>query len=148
MLSAAQTERIEDLLHSGDYDHSQLLRELPNFVPDELVYLISAYNWDDGFEVPLAIAKHPRCCRAIALALFHAGAGDAWLENAEHIDEYSRDWDDFCRCVSEGIASGRYPVGALSYTPPYDRVALYKIKKAGVLPEWVYLPVVGESQAR
>ncbi|HET8994794.1 MAG TPA: DUF4274 domain-containing protein [Rhodococcus sp. (in: high G+C Gram-positive bacteria)] len=49
--------------------------DLPSLVadlPDELALweLMSAYNWDDGFAVPLAVIEHPRCDRALALRMF------------------------------------------------------------------------------
>lgn len=32
--------------------------------------IINEYNWDDGFAVPLAVVRHPKCDRALALRLF------------------------------------------------------------------------------
>jgi len=40
----------------------------------ELQYLANYYNWDDGFDLPTAIANHPRCDLGTALSLF-------WLDD-------------------------------------------------------------------
>ena len=142
MLTDAQRERIESLT---EQDLDRLKQHIAQFDAEELLYLVNAYNWDDGFEVPTAIATHPKCCRAIALKLFWAASGPSWYEserNSEPMPNWKKEWYAFCRLVTDGILSGSYALGTLNFDPELDRIELYKIRKAGVLPEALYMPVV------
>ncbi|WP_166350924.1 DUF4274 domain-containing protein [Phytoactinopolyspora limicola] len=60
-------------------------RALVADLPDEtaLRELMDTCNWDDGYVVPLAVVRHPRCDRGLALQLFWA-LDDAARTMARH----------------------------------------------------------------
>ena len=97
-----------------------------------LQYLARCYNWDDEFDLPLAIADHPRCDLGIALELF-------WLAGAEELfgtdiprDEYNEDWFTFCREITNRILSGRYARGMTTFDPALNVAQVHKYRKRGV----------------
>lgn len=96
-------------------------------LPDEdaLWELMSAYNWDDGFAIPLAVVSHPRCDRALALRMFwelddtaqlHHGDEAAAIRE-EYADGADRDPDAFrtllayCSTLVAGLRDQTFPHG-------------------------------------
>ncbi|ALC04511.1 hypothetical protein CDES_00115 [Corynebacterium deserti GIMN1.010] len=77
--------------------------KLPNLVaalPDEsaLWELMSQYNWDDGFIIPLAVSSHPRCDRALALRMFWELDDSAQLHyGLEEVADHEMYAKDLCR---------------------------------------------------
>jgi hypothetical protein len=147
MLTDAQRNQLDYLCEQED-DVEVRKKHIAQLDAEALAYLIDKYNWDDGFEVPTAIATHPACCRAVALRLFWAASGRSWFERvhkSEPKQAWMAEWYTFCELVSDGILSGRYVVGTLSFDPELDRIELYKIRKAGILPEALYLSIRGST---
>jgi hypothetical protein len=105
----------------------------------QLAYL---YNWDDGFEIPTAIALHPKCDLGVALDLFWLATAMEWYTGAIGPDHYDRDWIAFSRLITEGILSGRYRKGATSFNCPVTP-HVYRLRKQGV-PEILFSSVRGE----
>jgi hypothetical protein len=105
----------------------------------QLAYL---YNWDDGFEVPTAIALHPKCDLGVALDLFWLAAAMEWYTGRIELHDYNRDWVEFCRLITEGILSGRYRKGATSFNASVTP-HVYRLRKQGV-PEILFSSVRGE----
>lgn len=95
--------------------------------------LMSAYNWDDGFAVPLAVVRHPRCDRALALRMFWALDDAARLHHSDernalrdaYATEAAYEPDDFaalvayCATLVDGIRAGTFPIGANSFDTGY-----------------------------
>lgn len=91
--------------------------------------LFSDYNWDDGYSLPLAVVRHPRCDRALALRLFWELDDTARIhlsdeDNAlgEHYGPTKRyQPEEFERLVAyattlvDGIRRGAYPEGANTF---------------------------------
>jgi hypothetical protein len=74
--------QITDLIHAVCYDPaiSDAARiDVVNGVttPEDLALILDEYNWDDGFEIPTAIALHPNADLAVAIKLY-------WLGDADH----------------------------------------------------------------
>lgn len=74
----------------------------------DLGYLLGGYNWDDGFEVPTAIADHKSCDLGIALSLWWLGDGPSWFEKPEMAEGCMEDWGIFCRKMTDRITSGTF----------------------------------------
>jgi hypothetical protein len=110
-----------------------------------LMKLLGAYNWNDGYDIPKAIALHPAADLAVALNLFWLASADEWYGNPEPPEE---DWAlegfDFCRLITERILAGCYAVGSASYDPGFNRVALYHFRRSD-FPEVFYTPVAGKT---
>lgn len=115
-------------------DHARLPR-LVAALPDEraLWELMSAYNWDDGFSVPLAVVLHPRCDRALALRMFwelddaaqlHHGDGEAAIRDLYASDAES-DPDGFqallayCTTLVARLREGSFPPGTNRFDTGY-----------------------------
>jgi hypothetical protein len=145
ILRGEQTAAVERLVNEVE-DVEERIQGVARLGAEELDYLLDLYNWDDGFAVPTAIATHPECERALALRLFWRADGLTWYTRLVEPSPYQRDWGVFCELISEGILSGRYPVGALSFDPELSRVQLYKLRKAGI-PEALYQPIVGTGRS-
>jgi hypothetical protein len=130
---------IEDIINSICYDETlsrQDRVELAKRVSSakDLSRLLDAYNWDDGYEIPIVIAMHVEADLGVALKLF-------WLANAEAVylgdfeeSQRNRDWVAFCRMLSSRILDGNFANGASEFAPPLTKVQTYQFRKAG-LPE-------------
>lgn len=117
--------------------------DTPGAVPPDaddvaLWNLMSEYNWDDGFAVPLAVVQHAHCDRALALRLFWEldDAARIHLSDEENAlrEEYSAEAayspENFKHIVAYAtILTGRlrrgdYPDGANEYDTGYMSVDL------------------------
>lgn len=90
------------------------------------------YNWDEGFDVPYAIANHPRCDLAVALSLF-------WFSDA--IEVYLQrhgsspalmNWMRFCEYLISRLVAGHYKQGEASFVPDLTKVQMYLYRQQGV----------------
>lgn len=119
-------------------EHDGIHHDLPAMVadlPDEtaLWELMSAYNWDEGFTVPLAVVEHPRCDRALALRLFWELDDTAQIHHSDEdsaINELydgdaERDPDGFsvlvayCAALVTGLREQRFPIGRNRFDTGY-----------------------------
>ena len=108
--------------------------------PSDLHTCATEYNWDDGFDVPRAIADHPACDRATALLLLWlADPMPFWFGEIER-SEYQEEWFEFCETMTSRLNSGHYGPATLHFDPGLTRVQEYKLKKNGVSSS-LYLPV-------
>ncbi|QYR16825.1 DUF4274 domain-containing protein [Corynebacterium glutamicum] len=88
--------------------------------------IINEYNWDDGFAVPLAVVRHPKCDRALALRLFwdidetaqihhsdeESAIAELYASTAENDPaEFDRIMG-YCTTLVEGLRKQTYPRGA------------------------------------
>ncbi|GAB3161369.1 DUF4274 domain-containing protein [Myceligenerans halotolerans] len=95
----------------------------------DLWNLMSHYNWDDGFAVPLAVAQHPRCDRALALRLFWELDDTARIHLSDEADalresfstEMTHEPEEFERVVTyattlvDRLRRGDFPDGRNEY---------------------------------
>ncbi len=98
----------------------------------ELREVLRDYNWDDGYEIPHAIAEHPQCELGIALELFWlAGAIAVYLNEVEPTP-WRREWIDFCEQLTARILAGTYKPSLFKFEGGPGRVGAYKLRKRGV----------------
>lgn len=119
---------VEDILHPAPGTPRQEILERVAALADErqLADLVTGYNWDDGFDVPLAIVRHPRCDRGLALRLFwdvDDGVGQAFARGgeAELTSEFSTTarYDaagfgvlvSYAEALVSGLRAGHFTVG-------------------------------------
>lgn len=69
--------------------------------------VLEYYNWDDGFEIPTAIAEHPKCGWATAQELFALAGAEGFVIGGE-FTMGSLAWGAFCELLISNIQSGRY----------------------------------------
>ncbi len=113
---------------------------------EALQRLANVYNWDDGFEIPTAVANHPKCDLGTALDLFWLAEAICWLSGEIEPNEYNRDWVAFCELISNRIVEGRYVQGATSCKVPLGIARRHRLKKQGV-PAILISDVHGEIPA-
>jgi len=111
---------------------------------EALQRLAYVYNWDDGFEVPTAIADHPKCDLGTALDLFWLAEALCWLSGEIKLNEYNRDWAAFCEFITNRLVEGRYRQGATSCKVPLGIVRRHQLQKQGV-PAILITDVQGEN---
>lgn len=115
-------------------EHEQL-SNLVAALPDEVALweLMSEYNWDDGFVVPLAVVSHPRCDRALALRMFwelddaaqlHHGDEDAaireiYASDAEFDPDGFRALLAYCNTLVERLREQSFPSGRNRFDTGY-----------------------------
>ena len=110
---------------------------------EALYAYLRVYNWDDGFEVPTALAAHPCCDLGVALALFWKADALSFTGEFEP-SPYNRAWVAFSESIANRILNGGYE-GSSSFEPQLGKVTLYKLRKRGV-PE-ILLGRPGDSAA-
>ena len=86
------------------------------------------YNWDDGFEIPLAIINNQFCDLGTALMIFYLAEGEAILDLKLDSD-VSGEWEELVSVLYDMILNDRFKYKNISYTPELSKVQLYKIKK-------------------
>ncbi|MCK1797462.1 DUF4274 domain-containing protein [Streptomyces sp. XM4193] len=109
--------------------HAELPERVRALADETMLWeLMSAYNWDDGFAVPLAVVRHPRCDRALALRMFwelddaarihHADEQHALREQyateAAHSPQEFEHLLAYCTTLVERLRDGSFPLGANS----------------------------------
>ncbi len=92
--------------------------------------LLDTYNWDDGFDVPLAIASNPACELATAIRLFWLADGGYWFEHGGSNPDQQR----LCRMILTGIEEGRYAADTVAHDEELTAAQQHKHRKAG-MPE-------------
>jgi len=103
----------------------------------ELQSVVRSYNWDDGFEIPRAIADHPCCDLAVALELFSLSDGVSVYTGEVQLNGHNREHVEFCQLMSARLLSGHYKPGAAEFKSDLSAVQMYKLRKQGV-PELLY----------
>ncbi len=100
------------------------------------------YNWDDGTEIPQAIADHECCDLGTALALFWRADGISVLQGEVQRTEHNGDHVDLCRSLIKRLERAEYKLGPTGFDPEVNRVWAYKYEKAGISPVF-YQEVIG-----
>lgn len=102
--------------------------------------LLDYYNWDDGFDVPFAIANNLTCELGTAVRLFWLADGGSWFQMTERERARAADHDLFCSHLFSQITAGSYPVATVSYVEELSKVAQNKYEKSG-LPSLFWRPI-------
>jgi len=138
------TDIIDAICHDSrpDAEVLDLVRSIS--ATQDLSLLLDEYNWDDGFNVPTAIALHHCADLGIALQLYWLGDAYSWYESEERPDQYNLQHWNFSQLISQRILSGCYPLGSVTFEPGFSRVEIYEFKKQN-LPEVFYTPVKGRA---
>jgi len=104
----------------------------------DLFYVISRYNWDNGFELPEAVLNNQACSREIALTLFFDAEGASYLED-KTINEDLPMWRSFIIKLYENIVNNVYNIGTIGFSVPLSKVQIYKLKKVLSEKEMVFI---------
>ena len=89
---------------------SVIPKEFQHFSSGKLESMAEDYNWDDGFSVPTAIIRSPRCDLGTALRLYWRG-GAQWLTQYSDLAEVQAEdleaWH-FCQEIEARVKNNFY----------------------------------------
>lgn len=121
-----------------------IIRSIDGITDAQLLHdLLDTYNWDDGLDIPVAIANNSNCELATAIRLFWLSGGGHFYESDERV-EVEPDLVEFWSMLSERVLSNHYFVSKVSHFEEFNKVAIYKFDKANV-PKILYTPVVANN---
>lgn len=125
-------ELIDHMLYECE-DRQELLSAVEN-IPDEetLFHYARLYNWDDGFEVPYAVAEHEYCTLGTAMMLFFDADGELLLLN--ETDELEPEHLKFISFLHDRILNGYYRKSLPYFDHKLSNTCVYRLKKAGAAP--------------
>lgn len=121
---------IEAVLSHEPDGHGSLAGRVAALTDERQLWdLMSAHNWDEGFEIPLAVVTHPRCDRGLALRLYwelddsarihHSDEENALRElysaEAEYDPEGFELLGKYCTALVGGLRAGTFPLGRNSF---------------------------------
>ena len=124
MISEIEQEQINQIAFEKDLHKAIAIAE-SSHNPLFLQSYASAYNWDDGFSLPEAIANNNCCDLGTALPLFWLAEGMSFITGEVEVNEYNKDWARFCELVSGKLLSNVYPLGPVSFTPNISKVTKF-----------------------
>lgn len=122
-----------------------LINEISN--EKELHILIYNYNWDNGFEIPIAVINNKFCDFATALMTFYLSDGYSILTDIEILENNSiSEWKSFIINLLDRIRRKDFKTSKLSYSIPLSKVQLFKIRKSNFADlEILLTDVAGEE---
>lgn len=93
------------------------------------------YNWDDGLEIPIIIAKNKNSDLGTALFLFFNAEGE-FLLNYNNLSEIEKelmdedeDWKTLLTHLYKKITNDEYKNKMISYDPGWSKLDKYKLLK-------------------
>lgn len=125
-----------------------LLNRVAGITDQRVLRLLGrGYNWDDGFAVPEAILNNPNCCLSTALELFYLADGVRYLKDKLDVEKSALEpWRRFITGLYNQIIQGRFKRSGIGFTPPLNRVEIYKLKKSLEPSEYIFIEAIeGES---
>ena len=154
MLEPEVLAAINWILHGGEEEELPTISERAARIAaldsaEALQYLAEHYNWDDGFEVPTAIADHEKCDLGTALVLFWLADAMEWFTEGHSQTEYNHDWVAFCELITKRITGRRYARGSTSFKFPSGPLAMRarrELEKEGI-PSILLTDVEGDLPA-
>jgi len=132
------SKKIEQILYEEDIDKIKIVKSIDN--PKELYELISHYNYDDGYKLPMAILQHPLCELAHAIHLYWISDSDMWYDEEEYEDEIEKEHYEFSKFLEKRILEGFYKAKSLNHKGNFNRIDIFNFKKVS-FPEVFYMPV-------
>lgn len=121
---------VERILRHDCVDHDRLVEWVGELTDETGLWrLMSGYNWNDGFAIPLAVVRHPRCDRGLALRMYwelddaarihHGDDRDGLREAYSTMATYEpSEFDrlvEYCTVLVRGLRDESFPVGRNSF---------------------------------
>lgn len=125
-----------------------LLNRVAGITDQRVLHLLGrGYNWDDGFAVPEAILNNPNCCLSTVLELFYLADGVRYLKDKLDVEKSaSEPWRRFVTGLYNQIIQDRFKRSGIGFTPPLNRVEIYKLKKSLEPSEYIFIEAIeGEN---
>lgn len=140
-ISEIEQQHLE-IMRSGNCDVDSIVIVNTSQNPCFLQLCAFAHNWNDGMQLPTAIACHQSCDLGTALTLFWLAGGMSYYLKEVTRNEYNHDWADFCELMINKLTSGVYPSSCVSYQPNINKLTRFKYRKAAI-PAVLYQGVNG-----
>ncbi len=141
MISEIEKKQIDQIQYQEDIDRIISIAKASSN-PCFLQQYASAYNWNDGMELPTAIANNEHCDLGTALTLFWLAGGMSYFLKEVERNEYNKEWADFCDLIIHKLNNSVYACGPVSFKPNINKLTQHKYKKADV-PAALYQEVNG-----
>lgn len=118
-------------------------REILNFISQtndtELLYNFAYnYNWENGFDIPMAIINNRACNLSIALLIFYRADGFTYLQN-EAENQNLPQWSFFIKQLYESIMKGKYERDNIGFKVPLSKIQIFKLKKILTSEENIFI---------
>lgn len=121
---------INDIQNHLYIDSNEMAIRYINSINDEetLFTYANNYNWDNGFDIPTAIANNASCSLSVALLLFYLADGISYLESKSSNSNLP-EWSVFVAMLYERIISNHYSKGNVAFHLELTKVELFKLNK-------------------
>ncbi|MEW9677298.1 DUF4274 domain-containing protein [Lentibacillus sp. L22] len=120
---------LEQLLYNTD--ENDVIIQLGNIDNPLILHFFAAnYNWNNGFNVPMAILENENCDLGTGLLMFHYADGYRLLENPDEVlNSSSKEWKNFLSKVYNKLKDLEFKSRNISFDPGLTRVQKFKLKK-------------------
>jgi hypothetical protein len=117
------------LLYDTDKNDTIIqLRKINN--PLSLHFFAANYNWNSGFNVPIALLENENCDLGTGLLMFHYADGFRMLENPEEVsDSTLEEWKDFLFKLYNKLINLEFKSQEISFKPELTKIQIYKLRK-------------------
>lgn len=103
------------------------------------------YNWNNGFDIPLAIINNSACTLGTALMIFYLADGYRYLTERNIVSDFP-EWFSFVSGLYERISAGTYTDTSIAFSVPLSKVQVFKLKKQLAESEQIFVtPIDGEN---
>ncbi|TVO77089.1 DUF4274 domain-containing protein [Sedimenticola selenatireducens] len=117
----------------------------------ELHYFLWNYNCDDGIEAVRSVVENKFCDFGTALMAFWYLGGTDWLDEkyvkSINLDGHFDQELQLAKDIAGALTSGKYSSCIYRYEPELNKLAKYKLNKAGI-NECLFEPSDGEEWDR
>ncbi len=121
---------LEELLYNTD--KNKLISQLSKIDNPLMLHFFAAnYNWDSGYDAPIAILENKTCDFGTGLLMFHYAEGYRLLENPNEVSKSSlEEWKDFLSKIYNKLINLEFKSQNISFDSGLTKTQKYKLKKS------------------
>lgn len=120
---------LEELLYNTDKNN--LISQLSKIDNPLMLHFYAAnFNWNSGFDAPIAILENKNCDFGTGLLMFHYADGYRLLENSDEVSSSSLEkWKDLLSKIYNKLINLEFKSQNISFDPELTKIQKYKLKK-------------------
>ena len=120
---------LEELLYNTNKEDT--ISRIKNIDNPILLHCFAAnYNWNSGFDAPIAILENKNCDFGTGLLMFHYADGYRLLENSDEVSSSSLEkWKDLLSKIYNKLINLEFKSQNISFDPELTKIQKYKLKK-------------------
>jgi len=121
---------LEELLYSTNKEDT--ISRLKNIDNPIILHCFAAnYNWNSGFDIPIAILENKDCDLGTGLLMFHYADGYRLLESPEEVSNSPlQEWKVFILKLQNKIINSEFKTQNISFNPELTKIQIFKLKKS------------------